>query len=37
VGGDEFSRLDRLDGMDLERALARLSQAEADRYLMGRG
>ena len=37
VGGDEFSRLDRLDGMALERALARLSQAEADRYLMGRG
>lgn len=37
VGSDEFSRLDRLDGMDLERALAKLSQAEADRYLMGRG
>lgn len=33
---DEFSRLDRLSGMELEAALARLSQAEADRYLMDR-
>ena len=33
---DEFSRLDRLGGMELEAALARLSQAEADRYLMDR-
>jgi len=33
---DEFSRLDRLSGMDLEEALSRLSEAEADRYLMAR-
>jgi hypothetical protein len=33
---DEFSRLDRLSGMDLEAALSRLSEAEADRYLMAR-
>ena len=36
VGGDEFSRLDRLEGMELEMALSRLSQAEADRYLNAR-
>jgi hypothetical protein len=36
TGGDEFSRLDRLEGMDLEAALARLSPAEADRYLLAR-
>lgn len=36
MGGDEFANLDRLEGMDLERALARLSDAEADRYLMAR-
>lgn len=33
---DEFSRLDRLNGMELESALARMSTEEADRYLMGR-
>lgn len=37
VSGDEFSRLDRLEGMELETALARLSAAEADRYLLARG
>ena len=36
VGGDEFSRLDRLEGMELEMALSRLNQAEADRYLNAR-
>lgn len=36
VGGDEFSRLDRLEGMELEMALSRLSQAEADRYLIAK-
>lgn len=30
---DEFSRLDRLGGMELERALAKMSDAEAHRYL----
>lgn len=30
---DEFSRLDRLGGMELERALAKMSEAEAHRYL----
>lgn len=33
---DEFAKLDRMSGMELEQALARLSQAEADRYLMDR-
>lgn len=33
---DEFAKLDRLSGMELESALARMSADEADRYLMGR-
>ncbi len=36
TGADEFSKFDRLEGMALERALAKLSEAEADRYLMAR-
>lgn len=37
VSPDEFSKYDRMDGLDLEMALARLSPAEADRYLLARG
>lgn len=33
TGGDEFSKLDKLSGMDLERALAALSPAQAKAYL----
>lgn len=36
TGVDEFSKLDRLGGMELEMALAKLTSAEADRYLMAR-
>lgn len=36
TGADEFSKLDRLGGMELEMALAKLTSAEADRYLMAR-
>lgn len=36
TGADEFSKFDRLEGMALERALAKLTEAEADRYLMAR-
>jgi len=36
TGADEFSRLDRLEGLDLERALAKLTEAEVDRYLLAR-
>ncbi len=32
-GGDEFSHLDKLGGMDAERALARLTPEQLDRYL----
>ena len=35
TGGDEFSKLDRLSGIELETELARMPQAEADRYLKG--
>jgi hypothetical protein len=33
TGGNEFSHLDKLSGMELEMALARLSPEEAERYL----
>lgn len=33
--GDEFAALDKLDGMELESALARLSDEQRDRYLTG--
>lgn len=35
TGGDEWAHLDKLDGMALESALAKLSQAEQERYLRG--
>jgi hypothetical protein len=35
VGGDEFAKYDKLEGMDVEAALARMTPAEADRYLRG--
>lgn len=31
--GDEFSHLDRLEGVELEQALAKMSDAQVDRYL----
>jgi hypothetical protein len=34
-GGDEFAAMDKLDGMDLEAALSKLSKSEQDRYLQG--
>lgn len=34
-GKDEFAHLDKLDGMDLELALAKLPKEDADRYLRG--
>lgn len=36
TGGDEFANLDKLEGMELEIALARLPKTEADRYLAAR-
>lgn len=33
TGGDEFSKMDKLTGMDLERALAALTPAQAKAYL----
>jgi len=36
TGADEFSRLDRLEGLELERALSKLNEAEIDRYLRAR-
>jgi hypothetical protein len=35
VGGDEFAKYDKLEGMDVEAALAKMSPAEAERYLRG--
>lgn len=35
TSSDEFSKLDGLDGMALEKALAKMSQSEQDRYLRG--
>ncbi len=35
TGGDEFSRLDGLEGMELEQALAKMSPSEQERYLKG--
>ncbi len=35
TGGDEWAHLDRLQGMDIEAALAKLSPAEQERYLRG--
>lgn len=35
TGGDEFSKLDGLEGMALEQALAKMSQSEQERYLKG--
>lgn len=34
-GSDEFAKLDKLEGLELEQALARLSPADQDRYLRG--
>lgn len=36
TGGDEFANLDKLEGMELEVALARLPKTEVDRYLAAR-
>jgi hypothetical protein len=33
--GDEFADLDRLDGLELEAALSRLTPAQRDKYMMG--
>ena len=35
TGGDEWAHLDKLDGMALESALAKMSPAEQERYLRG--
>lgn len=35
TGGNEWAHLDKLDGMELEAALAKLSQADQERYLRG--
>jgi hypothetical protein len=32
-GGDEFAWLDKLKGMDYERALSKLSENERERYM----
>lgn len=34
-GGDEFSHLDRLEGFDLEAALAKMTPEQQERYLQG--
>lgn len=35
VGGDEFSDLDGLDGLELEEAIAKMNPAQRERYLRG--
>ena len=35
VGSDEFAELDRLDGLELEAALSRLTQAQREKYMQG--
>lgn len=35
TSGDKFAALDKLDGMDLERALAKMSEADRQAYLEG--
>lgn len=35
VGGDEFSDLDGLEGLELEEAIAKMSPAQRERYLRG--
>lgn len=37
TGGGEFAHLDKLDGMALEAALAKMSPEQQDRYLLGQG
>jgi len=35
-GSDEFAKLEKLDGMELEKALSKMSDAEQERYLKGK-
>lgn len=35
--GDEFAHLDKLDGIEIEEALSKMPQEQADRYLEGTG
>lgn len=35
VGNDEFADIDKLDGLELEAALSRLTPAQRDKYVMG--